>query len=779
MPTPDPPTNPRPAARDTEDAPSRAAPERGPSARAAVKHILVVEDCPIESELLRFTLESQGFAVEVAADGRQGLDRFLAANFDLVLTDVVMPGLTGFELCRAIKDHPTRGRVPVVLLTSLGEPIDILRGIQCGADNFLTKPYQPEALIGRLEYIFTNQARRAQGGMRAGVEVSFLRQTFEITAEKEQILDLLLTTCEDIVRSNRKLRASQDALAAAKEDLESRVRARTAELAQANALLRQEVEVRRRAEVALAREREYFKAVLENAQDGIVACDAHGAITFSNRSAEEFFGPLEPPPPPGEWARRYGLFGPDGKAPLPETDVPMFRALGGERFRDVELVIAPAGREPRTLSASGGPILSAGGERLGAVVVMHDITERNRLEQQLRHSQKMEAVGRLAGGVAHDFNNLVTIINGYSEVLQYEMGPSGSAEELLGEIRKAGDRAAGLTRQLLAFSRQQVTAPRVLDLNAVVADVSKMLERIIGEDVTLTHEAAADLGPVRADPGQVEQVLLNLAVNARDAMPQGGRLVIRTANVEPAAGDARLPELRRGRYVLLSVSDTGCGMDAATKARAFEPFFTTKETGKGTGLGLATVYGIVKQSGGHVEVFSEPGRGTTFTVYLPRVDPAPPASAEPTPGRSPFGTETLLLAEDEEAVRTLAGCVLRMSGYTVLEAADGAEALRVAGRHAGPIHLLVTDVVMPGMGGRALADRLTAARPETRVLYLSGYTADEVVRHGVREAEVAFLQKPFKVDALILKVREALDRGEAAATPSGSRPGPGRPKSHI
>ena len=398
--------------------------------------------------------------------------------------------------------------------------------------------------------------------------------------------------------------------------------------------------------------------------------------------------------------------------------------------------------------------------RPAALAIARDITQRKSVEAQLLQASKMEAVGRLAGGVAHDFNNLLTVILGSADLLLDTLGRDHPEREEAEEIRKAGLRAADLTRQLLAFSRQQVLAPQVLDLNEVVANMDKILRRVIGEDIDLRTVPSPDLRTVRADPSQLEQVVMNLAVNARDAMPTGGKLTIETANVELDEAYARehAVVLRPGHYVMLAVSDTGIGMDVATRARIFEPFFTTKAKGKGTGLGLATVYGIVKQSGGVIWVYSEPGRGTTFKIYLPRVeDAAVPAARSPVPPVSVRGSETVLLVEDEEMVRKLVHKVLKANGYTVLLAADGIDAERVAEQHAGPIHLLMTDVVLPGLNGKQVAQLLTAARPMIRVLYLSGYTDDAIVHHGVLESGVAFLQKPFTPAVLGRKVREVLD----------------------
>jgi two-component system, cell cycle sensor histidine kinase and response regulator CckA len=417
------------------------------------------------------------------------------------------------------------------------------------------------------------------------------------------------------------------------------------------------------------------------------------------------------------------------------------------------------------------PLKGSDGQLLGVIGVALDITDRKHLADQLRVSQKMQAVGELAGGVAHDFNNLLMIVKGHAEMLLDRID-SSSARHNLEQIQGATERAATLTRQLLAFSRKQVLQPKVLDLNDVVAGMIKMFARVIGENIDLAFLPGSKLAPVKADPGQMEQVLLNLVVNARDAMPDGGRLTIETCNVElDSVSASQHPVMEAGSYVMLIVTDTGCGMDAGTQARIFEPFFTTKGQGKGTGLGLATVYGVVKQSGGFIWVYSEVNHGSTFKIYLPQVtaDLERGASEKISRGTHP-GTETILFVEDEEGVRELVRDYLGKSGYRVLEAADGLQALEIAAAHRGQIHILVTDVVMPRLSGRELVTRITAARPEIKILYISGYTDDSIFRHGVLEGGVAFLQKPFNLKDLAQKIRQVLD-GEPAATeaPSLSR----------
>ena len=401
--------------------------------------------------------------------------------------------------------------------------------------------------------------------------------------------------------------------------------------------------------------------------------------------------------------------------------------------------------------------------RPAALAIARDVTQRKALEAQLLQAQKMEAVGRLAGGVAHDFNNLLTVILASADLVAEELEDDYPLQREVEEVRRAAKRAAELTGQLLAFSRKQALAPQVLDLNEVVNNTSAMLRRVIGEDIDLRTLLARDLGAVRADPGQLEQVMMNLAVNARDAMVGGGKLTIETANAELDETYTRdhAGAVPPGPYVLLAMSDTGVGMDPETQARIFEPFFTTKPKGKGTGLGLATVYGIVKQSGGWIWVYSEVGRGTTFKIYLPRVEGAPVAvRPSVAPAASLRGAETILIVEDQEEVRKLTRRVLEARGYTVVLAESGAEALQVAERHGKPIQLLVTDVIMPGMSGRETALLLTAAHPGMRVLFLSGYADESIVHHGVLEPGIAFLPKPFTADALARKVREVLEARE-------------------
>jgi PAS domain S-box-containing protein len=534
-------------------------------------------------------------------------------------------------------------------------------------------------------------------------------------------------------------------------EAERRVRERTETLARSNAELRAEIARHEQTGAALRRSEQLYRRIVEASLEGVWVLDADGRTTFANARLAQMLG-YERDELLGRPA--FDFVG-DGERALAEAAVERCRRGATEQL-DFKFRRKDGGDLWAVVSAT--PLTGPDGGCAGALGMITDITDRRRLEEQFLQAQKMEAVGRLAGGVAHDFNNLLTVILSYGELLRPRLADPDDLG-MVEEITRAVGQASSLTRQLLAFGRKGVIQPRVLDLGAAVAQTQKMLRRLIGEDVELAVARPAGPVAVKADPGQLEQVLLNLAINARDAMPQGGRLTVEVQVVElDGAYAAAHLRVRPGAYALLAVSDTGVGMDAATRARAFEPFFTTKGE-KGTGLGLATVYGVVEQSGGHVAVYSEPGRGTTFKVYLPLVPDGAEAPAPRAPaGPPPRGSETVLLAEDEGVVRALARQVLESHGYTVLEAGDGRQALNLAGLHAGPVHLLVTDLVMPGAGGREVAERLRAQRPGLKVLYLSGYTDDAVVRHGVLEAEADFLQKPFTPAALARKVREVLSR---------------------
>jgi PAS domain S-box-containing protein len=514
----------------------------------------------------------------------------------------------------------------------------------------------------------------------------------------------------------------------------------------------------KRAEDALRESERRFRELLENVNLVAVMLDTQGRITFCNDQLLRLTG----------WDRQEILGHNWFDVFVRGSEGDQIRA---RFFQSIQASEIPAHYEYPIVTRYGASRLIAwdntvlrevGGAVVGMAGLGRDITEQRSLEEQLRQAQKMESIGRLAGGVAHDFNNLLTAINGYAELLLLEIRAADPLYSGVRAIKKAGEQATALTRQLLAFSRKQLMQPKVLDLNGLIQENSNMLRRLIGEDVPLVTHFDSDLKHVKADPGQIEQVILNLAVNARDAMPSGGQLILETANVKLTEEYSwRHVSVRPGDYVMLSVTDTGSGMDAETLSHIFEPFFTTKGVGKGTGLGLSTVYGIIQQSGGHIGVHSEPGQGTTFKIYLPIVEePVEAAESRSWLMETPRGVETVLVVEDEEMVRNLACLTLRMKGYKVLEATDGKEALRACEYDNTPIHLLLSDVVMPRMSGRELARKLIQIRPTMKILYMSGYTDNAVSHHGILDAGLEYLQKPFSPEGLIRRVREVLDSPE-------------------
>jgi hypothetical protein len=506
---------------------------------------------------------------------------------------------------------------------------------------------------------------------------------------------------------------------------------------------------RREAEAALRESERRYRRIIETTNEGVWIIDANSRTTFMNPRMAAMLG-VDPKSMIGASIFDYVR----DEATVKALEQHEARAAGQSEIR----------LERRDGNATWAlldttPIVDGSGQYEGALVMAMDVSSRKRLEEQLRQAQKMEAVGSLAGGIAHDFNNLLSVILSGTSLVLEGLKPGDPIIAELEEVRRAGERAGALTRQLLAFSRQQLLEPRTLDLNQIVLGLEKMLRRLMGEDIELSLLLSHMLGKIHADPGQIEQIIMNLVVNARDAMPQGGKVSIESGNCQltPAYTALHLG-VTPGDYVMMAITDTGIGMDADTRNRIFEPFFTTKEKGRGTGLGLSTVFGIVQQSGGHIWVYSEPGKGTTFKVYFPRKDG--PVDAPATVPPSPLtlrGVETILLVEDEDQVRAISRTILRRYGYNVLEAQNGGEAFLICERYTAKIHLLVTDVVMPRMSGRQLAERLAPMRPDMRVLYVSGYTENSVVHHGVLDAGIAFLQKPITPDALLRKVREVLD----------------------
>ena len=700
--------------------------------------ILIVEDSPTQAEKLKHLLQEQGYRIRVSKNGGEALSLLEGFRPSLVITDVLMPVMNGYDLCTAIKMKEQTRDIPVILLTSLSDPKDVLEALKCGANNFITKPYEDSYLLSHIRYIIAN-AETKSDRVKMGIEISVGGSTHYISSDRQQIFDFLLSTYDSYARKNQELLVTTEQLRQLNDQLEEKVRERTAAI---------EESARR------------YRMLFEQSPFGVLIIDPETG------RAVEF----------NETAHRQLGYSQEEFASLAVAD---YEALEkGEEIEDRIGKITAGERQEfqtshRTREGELRDVLvTAQSTDLSGRLVFHttfqDITEKAKAEralaqslEQLRQSQKMEAVGRLAGGIAHDFNNLLTVITGYCELMATNIGEGNPLWEDLQEIRKSAERAAALTRQLLAFSRRQVLQPKVLEIDSVIPEMDKMLRRLIGEDIDLVTLLGAGGGKVKFDPSQIEQVVVNLVINSRDAMPGGGSITIETANVELDEAYVRMHGgAWPGPHVMISVSDTGCGMDPETLSKAFDPFFTTKEKGKGTGLGLSTVFGIVKQSGGCLYAYSEPGRGTTMKIYLPRVTGEAAPKGEKRDAEFEIrlqGAETILLVEDEETLRKLAASILERYGYTVLSAGNGEEAWHLLDDRRFRPRLLITDVVMPKMGGRELSDRLKATHPDIRVLFMSGYTDNAIVHHGVLDPGVSYLQKPFTPKALARKVREVLD----------------------
>ncbi|GAB4415706.1 MAG: response regulator [Anaerolineae bacterium] len=869
--------------------------------------ILVIDDQIAGLGATLDYLADRDFDILIAQDGESGLERARYARPDLILLDVQMPGLDGFEICRRLKADENTRQIPVIFMTSQTEIEDKVTGFAVGAVDYITKPFQMEEVLARLKTHLTSRrlqqqlikqntqlqqeiAERQRIEEALIAERNLLRalidnlpdQVYVKDKESRFVLvnravmhDLGATTLDEpigktdfdfhppdlaaeyyadeqaIIQSGQPLfnkeesnidretgtrtwvlatkvpfqnsqgkivglvgigrditqrKQAEEALQQAHTELEQRVEARTLELRQANEQLTQEIKERQRVEEEIQRRNRELallnrviaasatetepEAILEIIcrELALVFDVPQAAASLVNkektelRVVAEYLAPGRP--------SRLGWV-------IQAADNPAFHLLLNQR---IPLAVDDAQSDPR-LAALHDLLQQRGtasmlfvpfiidGEMVGlfglhALEPRHFSTEevnlawsvasqvsgvlarlrldqeRQRLEAQYYQAQKMEALGRLTGGVAHDFNNLLTVILGNAGFIYNDLGQHHPLRQDVEQIQKAAERAAALTRQLLAFSRQQVLQPKVLNLNDIVTNIEKMLHRLISEDIDLITSLDPHLGQVKADFGQLEQVIVNLVVNARDAMPNGGKLTIETANVVLDEVYARQHiEVEAGPYVLLAVSDTGQGMDAETQARIFEPFFTTKAQGEGTGLGLATVHGIISQSGGHIWVYSEVGHGSTFKVYLPRIA-STAEGVEPRPVAPPSerGWQTILLVEDEGMLRDLAQRALLKQGYNLLTAQNGVQARQIAAAHPGLIHLLLTDVVMPGgLSGPQLAKELVSLRPELKVLYMSGYTENAIVHHGVLDPGIAFLPKPFVPADLVRKVHEVLN----------------------
>ena len=823
--------------------------------------ILVVEDSRTQAEALSVLLEQNGYQPQVAPDGETALELVRKGGFDLVISDVTMPGISGYEVCRQIKAVLRRRDLPVLLLTALSDPMDIVQGLEAGADSYVTKPYEPAQLLARVEHILKNRELRKSVPTRLGVNVTFLGSTFTINSEKEQILDLLISTFEDAVIQNRQLRQREEELQAAKRQLsryagtlEERLRsilesvpdvlfsvsaegtrfhyvspASTQVLGFTPERLAEDMmlwdasvhpddveRVRAEFKQAVATKRTSTFAYRFLHPDGssrwisatlIPALDAQGQVLridglardvtqrmedeVAIRQQKEFLSKVIDTSPSmiwvKDWEGRYILAN-EAVARLLTTTVEDLIGHTEAEFnpnadevarnqaddRDVmttqqskhtaEQRVTQQGGAVRWVQSVKVPITSPDGGSRQLLGVATDITERKQLEQQVRLAQKLEAVGTLAGGVAHDFNNVLAAIRATVDLTLLQLEQKSPVRPELQEIGGIVDRGAALTRQLLAFSRRQVLEAQPLELTDLVGNTLKMLERIIGADVRLSMKPGGRPCTVLADPGQLEQVLMNLCVNARDAMPEGGDLALETSRLIIDDEFCALhPWAKSGDFVCLTVADSGVGMSAEVQARIFEPFYTTKELGQGTGLGLAVVYGIVNQHGGMIHVYSEVGRGTTFRIYLPFVDQAAAVRTKEEPRELVGGSETVLLAEDDRVLRNATAKLLARLGYRIIPVATGREALDTIVALGKEIDLAVLDVVMPEMNGRTVFDIARGSFPKLRFLFTTGYSPAAFNIGGLQALSVEVLHKPYGFADLARAVRRALDPAVPAA----------------
>ncbi|MFH2067415.1 MAG: response regulator [Pseudomonadota bacterium] len=678
---------------------------------------LIVDDRQDNLYLLQALLQGNGHEVVSANHGAEALEELKKSRFDLIISDILMPVMDGFQLCRTVKTDPALSHIPFIIYTATYTgPQDEDFAIKIGADRFIIKPCEPDTFMEAVHDVMAKAGQRDIGRKQQPQEEEVLKLYNERLVRKlEQKMQQLEKETGELLKTQEALKISE----------------------------------------------KKYRRLHESMTDGFAYVDMQGFIRESNESFQKMLGYTEE-----ELSRMTYMDLTPEKWHAFEQDILAnqvfihnYSEVYEKEYQKKDGTIFPVELKAFLLRNDMG-------EKEGIWAIVRDITERKnaekekaRLTEQLRQAQKLEAVGQLAGGVAHDFNNMLSVILGYTELVLGKIDPADPLRADFNEVFNAAGRARDITRQLLAFARQQAIDPRPLDLNLVVEGMLKMLRRLIGEGIDLVWCPKKELWPILMDASQVDQILANLCINARDAIHDVGKIIMETTNIRIEEDDcSRHAYFVPGGYVMLTVSDNGCGMDRKTMNKIFEPFFTTKEKGKGTGLGLATIYGIVKQNKGFVNVYSEPGMGATFRVYLPRYEGALTTNDDEGPADIPKGKdEMVLVVEDEQAILDIAVRFLETLGYRTLTADTPDDAIRIAGNHNGEIHLLMTDLIMPGMNGRDLAGQIRKVRPEIKCLFMSGYTADVIAHHGILEAEVQFIQKPFSSRDMAIKVRAVLD----------------------
>lgn len=700
--------------------------------------ILIVEDSPTQAEELKYVLERHNYDILVAGNGIEALSMIRTHKPTMVISDIVMPEMDGYQLCREIKLDDRLRNIPVILLTSLSNPRDVVKGLECGADNFLTKPYEEKYIISRIQYIIANKNLKDNEQTQLGVEIILDNERYFIKSDRIQILNLLLSSYEVAIQKNGELIKAQKELKTLNEQLEKTVESRTAALRASEGRYR----------LLLESVTDYvYTTLVENGKQ-VATSHGTGCVAVTGYTSEDYAAD------PGLWLSM-----------VHEKDRPIVM----EQVNSVLAGKTPITIEHRIIHKDGRvcwirntpvPRHDQDGTLIACDGIVTDITEQKTLELQLFQAQKMEAFGQMAGGIAHDFNNILTGIIGFSTIMEMSMGEGDPQRKNLNHVLEAADRATELTKSLLAFSRKQVMNPQPVDLNQIINKTEKFLKRIIGEDIDFKAVICKDVLTVNADSGQIEQVLMNLATNARDSMPKGGLLSLETGTVEMDDEYVKAHGYGEpGRYAVVALSDTGEGMDETTCKKVFEPFFTTKEVGKGTGLGLSIVYGIVKQHNGFINLYSEPGKGTTFKIYFPLINSTVTENQtvkEEIPER---GTETILVVDDDASLRELTEKVLCMFGYTVITAVDGVDALAQYRKQKDRIHLVILDIIMPKMNGKEAFDEMRKIDPAVKGIFISGYTGDIILKRGMLEQGLDFVSKPLKPKRLLIKVREVLGGG--------------------